>query len=149
MKRVLCLILALAAALSLASCGEDTTAASSAAPPADRYAAVDIDLSAMSSTVAYSMVTMMWEDPDAYRGKTVRMKGAFAYTQEGDNYYFACLVTDSTACCSQWIEFVTADGRSKPSDFPSQGAEITVTGVFGTYMEGDSLYCQLADAELH
>ena len=151
MKRILCPLLALTAALSLAACAAnapaDPQAASSAAAVA-KYGKVDYDLAAMSGTVAYSMVTKMWEDPDAYRGKTVRMKGTFAYTQDGDNYYYACMVSDSTACCSQWIEFVTADGRALPTDFPSQGTEITVTGVFGTYKEGDSLYCQLADAEM-
>ena len=159
MKRVLCLLLALTAAFSLAACGDDapTGTGNTAVPnvnellnvsstPANKYATVDIDLTAMSSTVAYSMVAKMWEEPDKYRGKTVRMKGAFAYTQQGNNYYYACVVTDTTACCSQWIEFVTADARTKPADFPSQGTEITVAGVFGTYNEGDSLYCQLSDA---
>ena len=81
-----------------------------------------------------------------HRGKTVRMNGNFA-CYDGDNrYYFACLIADATACCSQGIEFLLSDGRKYPEEYPSIGSEITVTGVFDTYYEGEKRYCQLIDA---
>ena len=174
MKRLLCVVLALAA-LSLAACGDAATARTGTAAPnvndllnapssglpapsqaatgwqddaATRYRTVDVDLTTMNSTLVYSEVYAMMTEPDKYRGKTVRMKGSFSVFEDAGNYYYACLVADATACCSQGIEFVTARSRAYPADYPALGTEITVTGVFGTYDEGEYTYCQLADAEL-
>lgn len=54
-----------------------------------------------------------------------------------------------TACCAQGMEFVLTDDYSYPNDYPREGDEITVTGVFDTYMEGDYMYCTLRDANLN
>ena len=177
MKRALLILLTLALVAALAACGEDTarqnggangatvndllngaaSAESSSAPAgtadwqdgaATKYATVDVDLTKLSSTLVYSEVYAMMTDPDAYRGKVVRMKGAFSVFEDNGNYYYACLVADATACCSQGIEFVTTRARTFPDDYPSLGEEVTVVGVFGTYQEGEVTYCQLADAEL-
>ena len=177
MRRVLVLLLALTCALACAACGDGSTGAraTGAAPTvgdllnassrpapsspssaaadwrdgsATAYPAVDVDLTTMSSTMVYSEVCAMMTEPDRYRGKTVRMKGSFSVFEDGGNYYFACLIADATACCSQGIEFVTTRERVYPADYPTLGDEITVTGVFGTYEEGEYTYCRLSDAEL-
>jgi len=36
---------------------------------------------------------------------------------------------------------------SYPDDFPEEGEEICVTGVFSTYEENGNMYCTLMDAE--
>ncbi|MBO4242582.1 MAG: hypothetical protein J5883_04825 [Clostridiales bacterium] len=110
---------------------------------------IDVDLTVLSSTMVYSQVYCMLISPDAYLDMTVRMNGAYAFyhdDQTGRNYY-ACIVSDATACCSQGIEFIPGDDYTYPDDFPQPGDEICVTGVFSTYEENGYTYCTLKDAE--
>ena len=58
----------------------------------------------------------------------------------------ACIISDATACCAQGIEFVLTEDRKFPEEYPEKGTEITVVGIFDTYMEGSYKYCQLIDA---
>ena len=111
---------------------------------------IDVDLTKLSSTMIYSEVLNMVQTPDNYLGKVVKMSGNFATTENTDQTkrYFACIIPDATACCSQGIEFVLAGKHEYPLDYPDLNAEITVTGVFDTYMEGDYQYCQLLNAVL-
>jgi hypothetical protein len=111
---------------------------------------IDVDLTQLSSTMVYSEVYNMMTQPDQYRGKKVKMDGSFAvyYDENSDKYYYACIIQDATACCSQGIEFILADERKFPDEYPEVGGEISVEGVFDTYMEGESMYCTLKDAEL-
>ena len=64
------------------------------------------------------------------------------------NNYFACIIADATACCSQGIEFVLKDDYTYPDDYPEEGGDICVVGVFDTYQEGEYSYCTLRDAEI-
>lgn len=109
-----------------------------------------IDLTKLSSTMVYSEVYNMTVAPDSYIGKTVRMQGTFAVYEDPqtENRYYACIIADATACCSQGLEFVLAGENSYPDDYPESGKEITVTGVFDTYEENGALYCHLKDASL-
>lgn len=106
----------------------------------------DVDLTKLSSTMVYSEVYSMMNSPENYMGKRVRMRGSFAFAEGDNKYYFACLISDATACCAQGIEFVLKDERQFPDDYPERGTEITVYGVFDTYKEGERQYCQLVDA---
>ena len=108
----------------------------------------DIDLTVMSSTMVYTEVYNMMVAPEDYLGKTVRMSGNFAYAKGDGRYYFACIVADATACCSQGIEFVLADARKFPDEYPQVSDTITVVGTFDTYYEGSDRYCQLINAVL-
>lgn len=111
---------------------------------------VDLDLSTLSGTVVYSQVYDMMANPDRYTGQKVRASGTFGYYQDPDTLeeYFAVVIADATACCAQGIEFVWAGNHTYPQDYPELGAEITVTGIFGAYTEGEYTYAQLTDAEL-
>ena len=124
---------------------QSRTDASSVTQPVDA-GPVDVDLTKLSSTMVYSEVYNMMSSPEGYMGKRVRMKGSFAYAEGDGRYYFACIIADATACCAQGIEFVLKDERKFPDEYPSEGAEITVVGVFDSYMEGTYQYCQLIDA---
>ena len=114
-----------------------------------QYGNVDIDLTQLSSTVVYSEVYNMVTNPDEITGKTVRMSGYFAtYHDPGtDKYYFACIIPDATACCSQGIEFILEGDYKYPDDYPVEGQIITVAGIFDTYAEyyqsGDTTYRQV------
>lgn len=110
----------------------------------------DVDLTALSSTMVYSEVYSMMTEPDNYIGKVVKMKGSFTvFHDEGSSdYFFACIVKDATACCAQGIEFQLAGEHEYPKDYPYEGDEICVVGVYDTYRDGDSTYCTLKNAKI-
>lgn len=136
MKRIVCITLVFLLSFSLFSCG-GTVAGD-----------VDIDISRMSDTMAYSEVSNMTASPEDYIGKTVRMRGKFTIYRGGaDTVYYACRFDDATSCCSQSLEFLLLSA----SDYPDDGAretKITVRGVFDTYEEGGNRYCRLIRGEL-
>lgn len=105
----------------------------------------------ISGTVVYSQVYDMMMNPNGYMGQKVKMKGNFSYFQDPDTKqeYFATIIADATACCAQGIEFVWKGEHSYPQDYPPLDTEITVTGTFNTYYEGDSMYVQLVDADVN
>ena len=110
---------------------------------------IDVDLTALSSTMVYAEVCNMMVDPEPYVGKTVKMAGLFSsfHDEANDKYYFACIVMDATQCCAQGIEFVPEEDLRFPEDFPKEEDEITVTGVFDTYEEGGYKFCTLRNAK--
>ena len=174
MKKIICLLMTAALILSLAACSGNkngNSASSIAIDDSSKTAAettvttndgtkavsktdlpktegVDVDLTKMSSTMVYSEVLNMQQHPDEYTDKIVRMKGPFNVTELGDNRYYACVIKDAAACCSTGIEFVWAGEHSYPEDYPEVNTEITVTGTFNVYSEGNSKYLQLKDAEV-
>ena len=108
-----------------------------------------VDLTTLNKTMVYTRVSDMVMNPNEYEGKSVKMKGTYAvYEGKGRNYY-ACLISDATACCSQGIEFLPKKALSYPDDYPPDGTEITVTGIFDIYYEGDDRFFQLKDASVY
>lgn len=110
---------------------------------------VDLDLTALSSTMIYSEVFNMMMAPEEYEGKTIKMDGncsIFTDEESGATYY-ACIVQDATQCCSQGLEFVLTDNYSD-EDYPADGDEITITGKFSTYTENDLQYISIIDSVL-
>ena len=105
---------------------------------------IDVDLTILSSTMVYSEVYNMLYLPEDYIGKTIRISGIFVpyHDDATGNDYYACIVMDATACCSQGLEFVLQDGY----EYPEEGDDITIVGRFDTYQEGDALYVTLRDA---
>ncbi len=110
---------------------------------------VDIDLTTLNTSLVYSEIYNMATEPSKYVGKKVKMNGTFsvAYSEELDQYYYLCVVTDETACCNTWMEFVPEDASfGYPDKCPEMDTPITVVGVFQTYLEEGELYCTLKDA---
>lgn len=132
------------------------SAAPTETPQTYQSAGIDIDLTALSSTMVYSEVYNMMVTPENYIGKTVKMRGQLEIAQPLDadgnpdpqRIYFSCVIADATACCAQGIEFVLAGEHKYPEDYPQPGAEITVSGTFRTYEEDGYIYGQLYDAEM-
>ena len=110
---------------------------------------VDVDLTALSSTMVYAEVYSMMSVPEEYIGKTVKMDGLFVVyrDEESEQYYYACLILDATACCAQGLEFALKEEGTFPEDYPEVGSPISVRGTFDTYREGETTYCRLRDAE--
>ena len=107
---------------------------------------IDIDLTSLSSTLVYSEVYNMMSIPENYIGKTIKMNGTYTYYRDDSSglEYYSCIIKDATACCAQGIEFVP----DNPEAIPADGADVTVVGVFDTYMEGEYMYCTLRDATI-
>ncbi|MCR5148255.1 MAG: hypothetical protein K6C35_04715 [Eubacterium sp.] len=117
------------------------------------YDKVDIDITEMSSDMVYATVYQMVYNPQDYIGKTVKISGQYyvAYSNEenNDNFYNYCLVADAKACCQQGLEFKCIDGHEVyPDDFPEDGTDVEVTGVFEMYREGKYTYTRLNYAEM-
>ena len=111
---------------------------------------IDLDLTTLSATMVYSEVYNIMISPKAYIGKTIKMDGLFSryHDDVSDKDYFACIIQDATACCSQGIEFELTEEYSYPEDYPEEGGEICVVGVFDTYQEGETTYCTLRNGKL-
>lgn len=108
---------------------------------------VDIDLTALSSTMVYSEVINMMENPEDYISKKVKMRGELSTYEnlETGEIFYACVVADATACCQQGIEFKL---RDEAKGYPALGTKIEVVGIFNTYMDGNAKYCRLEKANM-
>lgn len=174
MKKLFCVVLIVLMLSSLSACGskkdkgttDNQTAnpsvsqgqpaekKSEAAPttsnPAQSADGIDVDLTKLSSTMVYSEVYNMIVSPDNYTGKTLKMNGAFAYYEDPETkkQYFACIIADATACCSQGLEFILTGDHTYPNDCPELGSEIMVTDTFEIYTESGFQYCRLKDATI-
>lgn len=124
-----------------------TTAAGTSPVDNQNY---EIDLTTMSANMVYSQVFCMVMEPDEYIGDTVKMSGTFVHIYDGekDKHYFACIIRDATQCCAQGIEFEPTEEYIYPDDFPEEGSEICVTGVFDRYSEDGNNYLTLRNAVL-
>jgi hypothetical protein len=109
---------------------------------------VDIDLTALSSTMVYSEVFNMMMEPVAYEGQTVKMDGNCAiYTdEETGKTYYACVVQDATQCCSQGLEFLLDESQYTEEDYPKEGDPLVIKGTFTTYEEDGGTYIAIKDS---
>ena len=121
--------------LTLSACGKqpETNAATENAT-----GKVDLDLTALSSTMVYSEVYSMLTTPENYIGKTVKMTGGYSsFLDENTGaVYRVCMIADVTACCAQGMEFVLKDGMT----YPEMEADITVVGTFQVYEENGTTW---------
>ena len=129
---------------------KESVAAPAASESVQSADGIDVDLTKLSSTMVYSEVYNMLYTPDDYIGKTVKMKGAFAYYEDPETKerYFACIIADAMACCSQGLDFIPTGEYTYPDDYPELNAEITVTGTFEIYEKNGIKYCRLANAAI-
>ena len=116
----------------------------------EQEADVDIDLTVMSATMVYSEVFNMLLTPEEYQGKTFLMDGLYSGYDDDvtGRHYSMCIIPDATACCSQGIEFLLTDEYEYPDDYPEEGDEITLTGVYDLYDDGEYEYYLLKDVRL-
>ena len=112
-----------------------------------RAAAVDIDLTKMSSTMVYSTVFNMVNNPAKFVGKTMRMRGEYTTyhisVNDPTQIIHACLVRDAAGCCSQGLEFVLSNGKC-----PTGANEITVVGTIAVQKISSKYVCYLKNSAL-
>ena len=94
---------------------------------------VDVDLTALSSTMVYAELFNIYSNPDRYMGKVIKARGSYSpfYYQEGDKYYHYLIIADAGGCCEQGLEFILSGGRA----YPEAKTGIELIGVFAGYEE--------------
>lgn len=126
---------------------ESAAAAKSALSEEQR---IDLDLSALSGTAAYSLLLNMLMEPEAYLGKTMRISGWYDVLEDmrtGEKYS-SCVIPDAAGCCTQGIEFLRRGEPAHSAEDPEPGAPVTVTGRVESYQEDGFTYLRLADADV-
>ncbi len=105
----------------------------------------DLDLTAMSSTVAFAALSNVMTTPDDYVEKQIKITGVYTtfFDEYTGNTYHLISMVDDTGCCYQGMEFTSIDG-----EYPAENSEITVQGEFSLYTENDFLYCELDNATI-
>ena len=112
----------------------------------ERQGSIDIDLTAMSSTMVYAAVLNIMRSPGRHAGQTIRVSGTYHpfFWDETGLYYHYVIVDGQPGCCPQRMEFKLSDNYVFPDDFPPEGAMIEITGVFGSYQEMGHTFFYLA-----
>ncbi len=108
-----------------------------------------IDLTRMGRNTVYAEISQMMMNPEEYAGKTIRVKGMFTTAMDKDyNTIFGCYIPDAAACCAQGLEFVLAEERIYPDEYPQENEWIILEGTF-TY-EKNSYFtaAKIADATI-
>lgn len=151
MKKIIyiMLVLSLISTAVFSGCSDkqsDTDGLSEVSDTENNKSSVDIDLTALSSTMVYTEVYNMVTTPDNYLGKTIKVRGAFnaSYFEDTDSYYYYIVVADTASCCQQGLEFIWEGEHTYPDDYPENGTEIEIVGVYGQYTELNVTYNYLS-----
>lgn len=146
MKKYFILLLILVTVIT--SCSDKNTSDVASSDNIDLISTegIDVDLTLLSSIMVYSEVYNMVFKPDDYLGKVIKINGIYysSYYEETDLYYHFVIIDDATACCQSGIEFIWSGEQKFPDDYPADGAEIEIVGVYGSYDELDYTYFYLA-----
>ena len=147
MKRIVRNLLSAGLILSMAfSCGcSSRQTGQDSAPEGEQ---VDIDLTALSVTVAYSQACQMTQEPQEYDGRRIRIRGVYnSFLEvETEEPYFYCQVPDVTGCCLASFEFRLDGEHSYPEDYPEEFDEIVLVGDFVTFDDDGYVGCMIDHA---
>lgn len=125
----------------LAGCADQAKSKEQTAAAADKSENSDsdiVDLTGLTSIMVYSEVYNMMMQPAEYINKTIIMNGTYyaQYSEETERYYYFVVNEDATACCQQGVEFIW----NGEHEYPEEGADIVVSGVFQSYDEDGETY---------
>lgn len=103
---------------------------------------IDVDMTALSSTMVYSYVFDMMVNPQTYEGMNFLVEGVYSdfYLELTEETYHYVVISDATACCAQGLEFILDKGAG---EYPAPDAEIEVKGTFKSYVELEETYYYL------
>ena len=139
MKRIILAVLLLSVtALTFGQNGENSNNAASAKNKQSEEKSLvppqkaDIDLTKLNYNMATAVIYRILSDEDGRDlGKTVRIKGKYAYDDTVYGIFHYVLLFDATACCQ--TGFIFEDRRRKfPQDYPEPYDDIE---IFGTLCE--------------
>lgn len=105
---------------------------------------IDIDLSELTSIMAYCEVCNIISDLDSNKGKRIKIRGLLEYYEDPETKekIFGCTVMDATACCSLGLMFVPVDDTYLPEKY----SIVNVTGVLEVYEKDGYELCRLKNA---
>lgn len=108
---------------------------------------IDVDLTKLSALMIYGEVYSIVSNPESYAGKVIKMNGpCFIYENpETGEMFYAVIIQDATACCTQGLEFILADDAVKPYDYPSADEVITVVGEIEVFEDFGMTFCRIKD----
>ena len=110
----------------------------------------EVDLSAMSATMAFAEVTQMTRQPQLYDGATVTMRGGlmmFVVDETTGVGNYSCYVEDATKCCQRGIGF-TIDEPLEDTSFLVEGTQVVVRGTFEIYDVDGRHFVRIANCEM-
>jgi hypothetical protein len=112
---------------SLADIDDNLMRESSAA----EISSIDVDMTKLSSTMAFAELYNIMVNADDYLGKTVKIRGSYnAMLSDLTNQYcHLVIIGDATSCCEIGIEFVWNGSHEYPEDYPEVYKRIEVVGV--------------------
>lgn len=93
--------------------------------------AVDLDITAMSETVAYGQISYMMYEFEEYLGQTIKMEGIyqnFHVEDTGESYHYLMMM-DETNCCQAALDIRLPPG----TPYPEVGAKLLVMGDFNLF----------------
>lgn len=145
MKKIVLLMLCILLTCCSANKKQEQVESTTAEEIVEEEKKIDHDVSMFSDTTIYAFVSDVVNNISEYEGDTVKIRGVFRafHSDYLDKDYYVCMIQDTTACCSQGMEFILNDG-----DYPIEGKEIILTGVVDTYLEGNERYCYLSNATI-
>lgn len=92
----------------------------------------DIDISAMTTTMAFAQSIQMMYSPVEYAGKTVNVRGEYyKHIMETAEEYHYILLMDETNCCQGIFEFILPTGVESPTD----GEIIQIAGEYKQFTD--------------
>lgn len=103
---------------------------------------VDYDLTVLTTNMIYVELTNMMTD-ESYIGKTIKLKGHYkpVYYEATGKYYHYAMIHDDGGCCENGVEFIWDDNSHiYPDEYPKEGQEILIQGVYGSYVEENITY---------
>ena len=112
---------------------------------AEEMKKVDLDLTQMSTTLAYAQVCDISADPTDYIGKSIRMAGYVDQIEDDTTgkVYYACFVLDGTGCCTASLEFSLEHEAGEKKEYPSLWSDIVIEGSLVSYEEDGDSFCRI------
>lgn len=152
-KLIAALLISLLVGGSFSACGTEPATSEKSSPEKKTSAEnkMTIDLTSLTSTMAYSRLFAIMAEPEDYDGGTLIMEGQFLPMKEKGKMRYFCVVTDEAGCCAQAIEMIPAKDLKYPDDYPKEQDDISVKGVFTVNSEGSKgdKSCLLKNAEVN
>ncbi|MCL2678389.1 MAG: hypothetical protein FWE85_04985 [Clostridiales bacterium] len=100
---------------------------------------VNVDLTAMSSTLAKAKTDDILQNPSKYEGDVIKLYAFYFPVTSGGKTTQAI---SFDACCPH-MEFLWKGEHAYPGDYPKAYTKIELTGVFESYVVDEKTYYRL------
>lgn len=106
-----------------------------------------VDVSGAEKEAVLAEISAMQLTPEEYEGRMVRVKGKYHFNEVGeDRYDLVNFDDDNEGLVS--LEFILPESYKYPDDYPKEGEEIVVEGVFDKIESYGISYYAITNAKL-